>query len=154
DQGLLRGAEAARRARPRSLPPEAGSPPGSPGGLGPDVEHVPQSPRPGVRDPEVRGRPGEAERLRAATAVHRHPEGRADPATFPLAGAALVVPPGYVSRADEHPGGRVPGAGGTRRSVRGAQALRVRRSCEGTCEYWSPDTGVTSAWRWFRPCGR
>ncbi len=73
DQGLLRGAQGRRRARPGPHPLPRRPAPGPPPGLRAHLEHLPRPPDPGVRDPEVRRRPRLAQPLRARST--RRPRG-------------------------------------------------------------------------------
>ena len=65
DQGLVREPEGARRARRHPDPSPRRRAPGSPRGQPADLEHVPRSPDPRVRDPEVGWRSRPAQCLRA-----------------------------------------------------------------------------------------
>ena len=61
--------------------------------LGADLEHLPESPDPGIRDPQVRRRSGSSEPVRAARRIHRSAEDRHHPETLPQPGRPVVVLP-------------------------------------------------------------
>ena len=65
-EGGLRAAEGAARPGPHPHALGARPAPGSPARLGAHVEHLPPAPDPRVRDPEVRRRPRQPRRVRAA----------------------------------------------------------------------------------------
>src|SRR5262245_1373787 len=98
--GMLRVLEANGAAGPDPHPLPRRPAPGSPPGLGADLEHLPGSSDPGVRDPEVRRRSRCAQPLRATLGVARDPQAPERARRLRLAADSTLVHGGHVPRAD------------------------------------------------------
>ncbi len=95
-QGAVRAAEGDRDAPARLHAPAARPASGPPTAQRADVEHVPRSPDPRVRDPEVRRRPRRAERLRPTRRGAVAAQGEADACALRDATRQAVVHGGSV----------------------------------------------------------
>src|SRR6266849_57729 len=81
------------------------------------MEHLPGSPHPRIRNPEIRRRPGETQRLRTTHESPGGAQGRLHHRDVPDTGGQALVLRRDAVGADETPRHRVPGAGWLRRGV-------------------------------------
>ena len=122
DQRPFRGAEALDDARCRALSPPTRCSPGPSDDRGADLEHVPQSPDLGIRNPQVRGRSRASELVRAAQHRAVCAQGRAADQALRFAGGPDLVSTRHVSRHHEHSWHRVQRADGQ------AEAFHLRKA--------------------------
>ena len=95
----LKGLRAGSRLHPLLERP----PPGSPPRRGADLEHLPEPPRPRIRDSEIRRGLRLAERLRRPDGRRRGTEGSAAPRALPDAAGAALVYGGSLPRGATNP---------------------------------------------------